>query len=248
MFLSFLYLFILLLDYSFILKMSKTKKYTTQEDTHQNTQFIKHVTILVAYIFVVWGFYRFLLFKLPDELEELIIKPLVWLIPLYILVSREKLGLSSLGITTKKFFTSLYLAVGLGVVFAVEGLLVNMVKYGGLDFSANIGEHNLFFALGISLATAFSEELSFRGYIFNRLWVVFKKEWIANAITSILWGLIHIPIAIFAWKLDFSGTIGYLLLTTIFGAGSAFVFARTKNIASSIFLHVFWEWPIILFR
>jgi membrane protease YdiL (CAAX protease family) len=40
----------------------------------------------------------------------------------------------------------------------------------------------------------------------------------------------------------------YLLLTTLFGVGSAFIYARTKNVFSSIFLHVLWEWPIILFR
>jgi len=40
----------------------------------------------------------------------------------------------------------------------------------------------------------------------------------------------------------------YFLLTTLFGIGSAFVFARTRNVFSSILLHVLWEWPIILFR
>src|SRR6185369_15487443 len=112
------------------------KKLSTQSDTARNTQFIKHITILATYILVVWGFYRFL-FKLPDELEEVILKPLVWLIPIYFLVSREKLGISSLGVTTKKLFPSLYLALALGMVFAVEGLVINVVKYGGLDFSAN---------------------------------------------------------------------------------------------------------------
>lgn len=226
--------------------MPKTKK-ITPNDTFRNTQFIKHVTILATYILVVWGFYRFL-FKLPDELEEVIIKPLVWLIPIYFLVSKEKLGIASLGVTSKKLFTSIYLALLLGMVFAIEGLIINVVKYGGLDFSANVGAHNLWASLGISLATAISEELAFRGYIFNRLWLVLKKEWLANIITSIVWGIIHIPIAIFAWQLDMSGALGYLILTTIFGIGSAFVFARTKNVSSSIFLHVFWEWPIILFR
>lgn len=227
--------------------MPKTKKHSLQSDTVRNTQFIKHVTILATYILVVWGFYRFL-FKLPDELEEVVLKPLVWLIPIYFLVSREKLGISSLGVTTKKLFPSVYLALALGMVFAVEGLVINIVKYGGLDFSANLGAHNLWASLGISFATAISEELAFRGYIFNRLWTVLKKEWLANVITSVVWGIIHIPVAIFAWNLNLSGAIGYLILTTIFGIGSAFVFARTKNVASSIFLHVFWEWPIILFR
>jgi uncharacterized protein len=226
--------------------MSK-KKLVSQNETHKHTQYIKHVTILATYLLVVWGFYRFL-FKLPEEIEELIIKPLVWLIPVYYFIKTEGLGFASIGITTKKLFASIYLSLGLGMVFAIEGLVVNMVKYSGFDFSANIGQNNIWIALGISFATAISEEIAFRGYIFNRLWTVIKKEWVANVVTSLVWGIIHIPVAIFWWNLDFPGTIGYLLLTTIFGIGSAFVFARTKNVFSSVLLHVFWEWPIILFR
>jgi membrane protease YdiL (CAAX protease family) len=223
------------------------KKLTTLLTIEKRTEIIKHVTILATYYLVVWGFYRFL-FKLPEEIEETIIKPIVWLIPVAYFVMREKKGLSSLGFTTKKLFTSLYLSLALGMVFAIEGFVINYIKYGQLDFSANIGTNNLLIALGISFATAFSEEIAFRGYIFNRLWSVLSKEWLANIITSIVWAIIHIPVAIFWWDLDLSGTIGYLILTTIFGIGSSFVFARTKNVFSSIFLHVFWEWPIILFR
>ncbi len=223
------------------------KKPTSHSDTLKNTQYIKHVTILAMYILVVWGFYRNL-FKLPEEIEELVIKPLVWLIPVAFFVQSEKLGIASLGITLKKLFPAIYLAIGLGTIFAVEGLLINTLKHGGIDFSANIGATNLWAALGFSTVTAFSEEITFRGYIFNRLWLVLKNEWLANAITSVVWGAVHIPIAIFVWKLNLSGAIGYLILTTIFGIGSAFVFARTKNVFSSILLHVFWEWPIILFR
>jgi len=103
-------------------------------------------------------------------------------------------------------------------------------------------------SLGLSFATALSEEVAFRGYLFNRVWYVLKNEWSANLITSVLWAAVHVPITFFVWKLDASAAGLYLLLTAIFGVGSAFVFARTKNIFSSILLHVLWEWPIILFR
>jgi len=127
-------------------------------------------------------------------------------------------------------------------------LVINFIKYNGLEFSANIGESSFFVALSISVATAISEEIAFRGYFFNRILYVLKKEWTANIISSFIWALVHVPVAIFWWELNFPATIGYLILTTIFGIGSAFVFARTKNVASSILLHIMWEWPIILFR
>jgi len=148
----------------------------------------------------------------------------------------------------QNLFPAIYFSLGLGAVFAIEAVFLNFVKYGSFNFGAYIGPGALLPALGISLATAVSEEVSFRGYIFNRLWWVLKNEWLANLITSFGWALVHIPVAIFVWKLDFSAAMVYLFLTTLFGIGSAFVFSRTKNIVSSILLHVLWSWPIILFR
>lgn len=206
---------------------------------------VKHSTILAAIILIFWGFYR-LLFKLPEEVEELLIKPLIWLLPVFYFVRKEKLGLTSLGITTKNLFPAIYLSLALGVTFAIEGAIINFIKYKGVDFSANIG--NFWVALGLSSVTAISEEVAFRGYFFSRVWRVVANEWKANLITSLVWAAIHIPIGIFWWELDFAGTVGYLIIILTFGMGSAFVFARTKNVFSSVLLHVLWEMPIVLFR
>ncbi len=208
---------------------------------------IKHAAILTAYLLVVWSFYRFL-FKLPDEIEELIVKPIIWLLPVFYFVKKEKANLSSLGITSKNLFPAIYFALAFGAFFAIEAIIINFIKYGELNFSANIGEKALLASLGISFVTAFSEEVSFRGYLFNRVWLALGKEWPANIVTSLAWALIHLPVTFFVWELSLSSALIYLFLTTLFGIGSAFVFARTRNIFSSIFLHVLWEWPIILFR
>ena len=208
---------------------------------------LKNSIVFSAYLLVVWGFYRFL-FELPEEVEEFVIKPIIWLAPVALFLFREKSNLGSLGITTKNIFKSLYLAAGLGFLFLVEALFVNYVKYSGFSFTANIGQKPILSALIISLATAVSEEIAFRGYLFNRVRKGLGSEWLANISTSIIWALIHLPIVFFSWKLGMSSALIYLLLTTVFGMGSAFVFARTGNIISSILLHVVWEWPIVLFR
>ncbi|HET7099448.1 MAG TPA: type II CAAX endopeptidase family protein [Patescibacteria group bacterium] len=211
------------------------------------TSIVKNVTVYATYLIIVWAFYRFL-FQLPDEVEELIVKPIIWLIPLFFLLKKEGFEISSLGFTFKNLFSSIYLSLGLGAIFVFEGVLTNFLKYGGFNFGANIGSAPLLVSFGLSFATAFSEETSFRGYVFSRLWLVTKNEWMANLITTLLWTAIHVPIAFFIWKLSLSAGIIYLILTAIFGMGSSFIFARTKNIWGSIFLHVLWEWPIILFR
>ncbi len=211
------------------------------------TSIIKDVTIYAAYLIVVWAFYRFL-FRFPDNVEELVIKPIIWLLPLVYFLYKEREGLASLGITLKNLFPAIYLSLGLGSVFVVEGLLTNYLKYGRFNFGANIGSVPLMYSLGLSFATAFSEETAFRGYIFSRLSSVISGDWAANIIQTILWTAIHVPIAFFIWDYTLAQGIIYLAITAIFGLGSAFIFGRTKNVFGSIFLHVLWEWPIILFR
>ena len=208
----------------------------------------KYAVGLAVYLLIIWGFYRFL-FKLPEPIEELFIKPVVWLVPVFYLLKKEKESLFSLGITLKNLFPAVYYSLGLGAFFVMEAVVINFVKYGGkFNLGANIGELPFLTSLGLSFATVFSEELTFRGYIFTRVWKFLKNELTANLVTSVFWAMIHVPITIFVWKLDFSASLLYLLLTTLFGVGSSFVFARTKNILSPILLHVLWQWPIILFR
>ena len=211
------------------------------------TTILKNVTTYSVYLILIWAFYRFL-FQLPDQVEELVVKPIIWLLPVIWFVKKEGFGLTSIGITFKNLFSSIYLSIGLGLVFVVEGLLTNYLKYGRFNFGANIGSMPLMVTLGLSFATAFSEEIAFRGYIFARLLMVFKSEFTANLIQTLLWTAIHIPIAFFVWGYTLPQGLVYLFLTAIFGMGSAFIFGRTKNIFGSIFLHVLWEWPIILFR
>lgn len=212
-----------------------------------STSILKNVTVYSTYLIIIWAFYRFL-FQLPDNVEELIVKPIVWLFPLFYFLGKERAGISSLGFTLKNLFPALYFSIGLGAVFTLEAILTNYLKYGSLNFAANIGSLPLMSSLGLSLATAFSEETTFRGYIFGRLWGVLRSQWSANLISTVLWTAIHVPIAFFVWKLDLASGLVYLALTAVFGIGSAFIFGRTKNIFGSIFLHVLWEWPIILFR
>ncbi|MCX6703982.1 MAG: CPBP family intramembrane metalloprotease, partial [Candidatus Woesebacteria bacterium] len=134
------------------------------------TTIIKNVTVYSVYLILIWAFFRFL-FRLPDQVEELVVKP----------------------------FPAIYLSIGLGAIFVAEGLLTNFLKYGGFHFGANLGSTPFMASLGLSFITAFSEETAFRGYIFGRLLIALKSELSANVIQTILWTAIHIPIAFFVW-------------------------------------------------
>ncbi len=208
---------------------------------------LKHTVGLYAFLLLVWGFYR-LLFQLPESLEEFIIKPVIWLGPMVYLLKKEQSSVSSIGITQKNFFPTIYLAIVLGAVFSLEGLIVNYLKYGSVEFYANLGESSFFLLIAVSLSTAVVEELVFRGFIFSRLWSVIKSEWRANFVTALGWVLIHLPIAILDWKFNLGNLVLYAALVFVYSIGASFVFARTKNVFSAILLNFLWQWPIILFR
>lgn len=209
--------------------------------------YAKHSVLLFSYLFIIWGFYRFLI-EFPETIEELILKPILWLVPVFYFLRKEKEGLASIGFTNKNLFKAIYFSLALGSVFAFEALIINFVKYEGFNFNAQVSSTILISAILLSFATAVSEEITFRGYIFTRIYKALDSELSANLISSIGWTLIHLPIAIFSWKLGLTSIIIYSFLTFIFGFGASFIFARTKNIISPILLHVLWQWPIILFR
>ena len=209
--------------------------------------YFRHAVGFFAYLFVVWGFYR-LLFQAPEPLEELIVKPLVWIVPTYYLLKKEKENLKSIGFQFENFFGVVYFVLMLGFIFSAFAFVVNYLKYDGFNFAANIGQTGFVWALVLSFFTAISEEVAFRGFIFTRLNKVIKNQWSANLIASIGWTMIHLPIALFDWKLPVMSLVVYILMVFTFSFGATFVFIRTKNIVAPILLHVLWQWPIILFR
>lgn len=209
--------------------------------------YFRHAVGFFAYLFVVWGFYR-LLFQAPEPLEELIVKPLVWIVPTYYLLKKEKENLKSIGFQFENFFGVVYFVLMLGFIFSAFAFVVNYLKYDGFNFAANIGQTGFVWALVLSFFTAISEEVAFRGFIFTRLNKVIKNQWSANLIASIGWTMIHLPIAVFDWKLPVMSLVVYILMVFTFSFGATFVFIRTKNIVAPILLHVLWQWPIILFR
>ncbi|PIU03700.1 hypothetical protein COT44_01885 [Candidatus Shapirobacteria bacterium CG08_land_8_20_14_0_20_39_18] len=210
---------------------------------------LKQVLGLYLFIFLVWGIYRYF-FQLPPIIEQTILKPLIWLLPLFWLIKSEKKFFTSIGWSLKNLFKSLYLGIGLGIVFAFEGLLINNLKYGEFHFTKLpfSTPDLLLLALGLAFVGAISEETVFRGFIFTRLQIVFKNEWLANILSSVAWTLIHLPVALIILQYPLEQMAVYLLLVFIFGFASCLVYGRTGTIAASILLNVFWSWPINLFR
>ena len=157
-----------------------------------------------GWIALAWALYRYF-FRLPEWADEFIFKPIVFVVPvLWYVLKKERRSLSSLGLTGKNLFTSIYIGLGFGFVFALEGLAANAIKYGRLQINPieAFTQYGMVALILLSLATAFSEELLSRGFVFNRILEVKKSLPYAAIVSTALFVLIHVPILVTMHKLQ----------------------------------------------
>jgi len=203
---------------------------------------------LWAWILLAWSLYRYFL-KLPEWADEFIFKPLIFVAPvIWYVRKKEKESLETLGLTGRNFFTSVYIGLGFGIVFALEGLVAHAIKYGKLDITPIAAfEQYGFFLIILSLATAFSEELLSRGFIFNRLYEKTKNLPYAAIVSTLMFVLLHIPILVTMTKLQGMTLILFLVTDFVLGMANSLLFYNTGSLVAPILVHIFWNMTVALY-
>lgn len=214
---------------------------------------MKHQVFIVWFvIFLAWAFYRANFF-LPESVDEFLVKPLVFVLPvLYVVLFREKKKLKELGLAPKphEFFVDLYIGVVIGVIFAIEGLLVNFLKYGQFSLSPVLaskisGGLGLFFL--INLATSVWEEILGRGYLYQRLYKINKNQFYAAFSSSFLFLLLHIPILFTRLHLSGTSMVVYPLSILLLGITNSYIFSLRGSLTLPILIHAFWNMTVALY-
>lgn len=215
-----------------------------------NVKESKQIYLIWFFIFVVWIVFR-VSFRLPEWVDELIIKPLVFVGPVIWFVKfREKRGMDSLGLGRKNLFADLYLGVGIGLLFALEGFLANYIKYGSFSFAPLIALTGIGLIpfLLISLVTAVSEEILARGFIYNRLNTEYGNQFRAAFISSLLFLLLHVPILFTQLSLTGPSLVVYLVSVFLLGLTNCYLFSlRGNSLVVPILVHLFWNVTIALY-
>lgn len=201
-----------------------------------------------AWVLLAWSLYRYF-FRLPEWTDELIFKPMVFVLPVLWYVRKiEKRPLSSIGITGKNFFQSLYIGLGFGAVFALEGLVAHAIKYGNLDVNpiAAFQQYG-FFLLFLSLATACSEELLSRGFVFGRIYEKNKNLLNSALIGAALFLFLHVPMLVTINRLQGPTLILFFVTDFILALANSMLFASTGSLVAPIFVHIFWNMTVALY-
>lgn len=205
---------------------------------------MKKILKIWVVVLIFWATYRFL-FKLPEWVDELLIKPLVFmLIPFGIAGSKTLPGFEK----KKSVFEDVVIGAAVGFVFAFTALMANKLKHGTFLFSAVLpfAGSGIFFYLFLSLATSVSEEILGRGFFFN----FFKKRWsifLAATFSSLLFLTLHLPIVF--TNLHLTGVTLATFLTSVFllSMVNCYLYENRGSLVLPILVHIFWNMTIALY-
>lgn len=174
------------------------------------------------YILSVWGSFRYFV-RLPEVIEELWFKPVIWLAPLF--WWQLSLGRKIRFFEGRWGKTFLLGMLGGLIYFVVLRLFVQTQ----FIFDAN--------KAGIALVTAVVEELTFSGFVLSLLILETKKEGMALGLMALGFALIHLPINLFVFHLPLQALVGAFLLAFFVGLINGFLRLRSNNVLSAVLAH-----------
>lgn len=157
------------------------------------------------------------------------------LVPAYVLlIYVEKRPFSDLGLTWRGqgkpvfagfLFAFLLFIIGFGISLGAGAVQVIGIRFNPSDLLFGF----LFFVL-----VAFAEEIMVRGYVLGCLLRTGMNRFLALALSSLLFALLHI----FNPAMAFLPMLNLLLAGLLLGS----VYIYTRNLWFSISLHLFWNW------
>lgn len=203
------------------------------------------LTIWVSTV-VVWGLYRNF-FLLDEVIEELVLKPMVFIYPVLIYLYYSKslttlsLGLAALNKRAIVIWGSIF-----GLLLALENIFI-MLNRGKIIQVDQLVLGILITNFVVSLATAISEEILYRGFLLQKIEQAFQKVLVANIFTALLFTLAHVGIALLIFHYQGVALITYLLTVSVSGFIYGFIFQKTRSVYASIIAHLLWNFTNTFF-
>lgn|SRR3989344_970862 len=205
---------------------------------------MRKILYFYLYLFVVWGVYRYAT-NYSEVVDEFVVKPLLWLIPIAVIILFFEKKNVIHGIHLH--FRTVVHDVAIGTAGALSVLSIFYAAMYIRDHALTFNPYHLTFVsslplLWISLATALVEEITFRGFIFSRL----KRDrhyvhW-ANILTTILFVLIHIPLVLFVQDNSLTTAAVRLTMLTELSLIDGYLFHARSGLVAPIVSHTVWNY------
>ena len=180
---------------------------------------VKRLWLYYLYLIVIWGAFRYFV-DLPEVIEELWFKPVLWLVPLFWWNLALKENVEMFG---KKWGRSLFLGSIVSIAYFV---VLNQGSWSSFSVDWNV--------IGVVLVTAMVEEMTFSGFVAGYLERVQKGRWINYLIVGLMVAVIRLPILVFVHGATNKEIIGVMLIAFASGVINAWIRIRSGNVAGSI--------------
>lgn len=177
------------------------------------------------YLLLVWGGFRYWV-SLPEVIEELWFKPVIWLIPLF--WWRMSLG-GKPKLFNNKWFASGIVGVLVGILYF--GLIRTLGSTVGYDWGEMGWGLNM---VGIALVTAVVEEMTFSGVVLGLMDGSYKNKLVNLIVTGLMVVGVHVPINIFVFGLrglELAGVLVWLFSVAVI---NGLIRQKTGNVTGSI--------------
>lgn len=202
-----------------------------------------------AITLIIWSFYRATFHStLPVWFDEFIAKPFVFLVPLYVFITKFKKAsfCESLGFTKKHKLNDVLFGLGIGLFFIVMAVLVRMMKGGVLAIPA-ISTNTLIW-IGASFTAATLEQILSTGFIFNGFYKESKNIPQALLLSALLFSFLHIPALFSADKINGVILMQIMILNIVLSLTTSTAFLMKKNTMVPIIIHALYllSLPILL--
>ena len=201
-----------------------------------------------AIILIIWCIYR-TKFYLPEWIDELLIKPAVFILPVYYYISHieKKPILSALWIKTTQIWSDSKVGLSIGAFFWLMIVFTNFIRLGNLSFLFDLTLTRIGYLLLITLVTATSEEILSCGFVVKRLYEDSSSQLQAAFLGGILFTIIHIPIVMTNYKLTGSFILVYLLTQFFISLVINLIFLDRKSLLPSIQIHALYNLALLLY-
>ena len=204
---------------------------------------------LWAVILIVWAVYR-ANFSLPEWFDELIAKPLVFVMPVYFFLKKtEKQNFfTAVSLKSKHFFKEILLGIGIGLIFSLSAILANYIKFHKIVLS--LKDQSIEGFLGIcvlAIATGISEEILSRGFVLKRLYEESKNALTSSFFSSMLFFFLHVPILFTNPKITGNTLIIFMITDLLLSLVNSFVFLERKSLVLPILIHAFYNVAMLVF-
>ena len=189
------------------------------------------IYLIVGFLGVMLGligvvlFNQFVLMSLPLAVRMISMIFVYWLIALIpvIIMFAVKDKLSEYGFSKEKISLQVILGVAIGVVMSfILTLLPHLLGFGEYVDSGKRYEYLWQFIYEFVyciVAIGFVEEFVFRGFVYQKIKSIFRKDITAVIGSSVLFGVFHL----------FSGNIIQMVMTALIGAFFCFCRLKIKN-------------------